>query len=319
VEEKEEWDGPWKEALESLDLVFGLFWPDVLDEVDLDKGCTSLEQELQKLTPDGGSGLLRVDKLFEVAARGTGDPRFAHFEAQMAKDAELPWRMFRYGRRAGEHFNQPIGSFAILGDDDPNWKPSGYREGVLGCEQTTTFRVAKLLEWRERMGELESGGSLFGLFVCAHLETMATRRDVRRRQEAKVRLLANLMRRDVLDADFRRWYRLVDWIMKLPEDANRAVWLRLRELKEPRPMSHVTYAETFGRQEGLKEGRSEGLKESLREALVAKFPQEGPEVAAQFEGEQDIERLKALLRAAVLAQSPDDFRSRAGLGPSTGS
>jgi hypothetical protein len=302
AEEKEEWDGPWKEALDSLALVFGLFWPDVLDEVDLDKGCISLEQELQKLTPDSNSGLLRVDKLFEMAAKDSGDPRFAHFEAQMAKDLELPWRMFRYGRRAGEHFNQPVGRFAILGDNDPDWKPTAHREGVLGCEDTFTFRVAKLIEWRGRMGELESCENLFGLFVCAHLETMATREDVPRRQEAKVRILANLMYRDVPDADFRRWYRLIDWIMKLPEDANRAVWQRLQELKEVKTVSYVTFAEIIGREKGI--------RESLREALVAKFPQEGPALADQFKDEQNVERLKALHRAAVLASSPDDFRSR---------
>jgi hypothetical protein len=301
-DKKEEWDGPWKEALDSLVLVFGLFWPDVAGEINLDKGWTSLEQELQKLTPDSSSGLLRVDKLFEMIAKGSGDPRFAHFEAQMARDLELPWRMFKYGRRAGEHFNQPVGRFAILGDDDPRWRPTAYREGVLGCEDMFTFRVVKLCEWRERLAELESGANLFGLFLCAHLETMGTRGDVPGRQDAKFRILANLMRRDVLQADFQRWYRLIDWILKLPEDANRTVWLRLEELKESKTMSHVTFAETYGREKGI--------RESLREALVAKFPQDGSALAAEFQEEQNVERLKALLRLAVLAQSPDDFRSR---------
>ncbi len=310
-EEREEWDGPWKEALDSLALVFDLFWPDVPEEIALDKGWTSLEQELQKLTPDSSSGLLRVDKLFEMVAKGSGDPRFAHFEAQMARDLELPWRMFKYGRRAGEHFNQPVGRFVLLGDDDPLWLPNFYREGVLGCEDTFTFRVVKLSAWRERMGELESGGNLFGLFLCAHLETMATRGDVAGRQEAKFRLLANLMRRETLDADFQRWYRLIDWILKLPEEANRAVWLKLEQLKEPKTMSHVTFAEIYGREKGIKEGIKEGLRESLRAALEAKFPQEGPALAAEFKDEKDVERLKSLHRLAVLSQSPDDFRSRA--------
>jgi hypothetical protein len=302
-EEKEEWDGPWKEALDCLALVFELFWPDVPAEVDVAKGWISLEQELQKLTPDSNSGLLRVDKLFEMVATGSGDPRFAHFEAQMTKDLELPWRMFKYGRRAGEHFNQPVARFAILGDDDAHWRPATYREGVLGCEDTFTFRVVKLSDWRQRMSELESGGNLFGLFLCVHLETIATRGDAPRRQNAKFRILANLLRRNISAEELRRWYRLIDWIMKLPEVANRAVWLRLEELKEPNPMSHVTFAEIYGREKGV--------RESLREALVVKFPQEGQALAAEFAGEQDVERLKSLLRAAVLAQSPDDFRSRA--------
>ncbi|MGL4554353.1 MAG: hypothetical protein ACRC33_24590 [Gemmataceae bacterium] len=42
--EREEWDGPWKEALDGLPLVFELFWPDVLAEVDLGKGWTPLQQ-----------------------------------------------------------------------------------------------------------------------------------------------------------------------------------------------------------------------------------------------------------------------------------
>jgi hypothetical protein len=305
--EKEEWDGSWKEALDSLSLVFELFWPDVREELDLDKGWTSLEQELQKLTPDSSSGLLRVDKLFEMVAKGSGDPRFAHFEAQMARDLELPWRMFKYGRRAGEHFNQPVGRFAILGDDDPQWRPTSYREGVLGCQDTFTFRVAKLSDWHERMGELALGGNLFGLFLCAHLETMATRGDVPGRQDAKFRILANLMRREVGAREFRRWYRLIDWIMKLPEQANHAVWLRLEELKEPKAMSHVTFAEIYGREKGI--------KESLREVLVAKFPQEGSALAAEFESERNVDRLKGLVRAAGLAQSADDFRSRASSLP----
>jgi hypothetical protein len=66
-------------------------------------------------------------------------------------------------------------------------------------------------------------------------------------------------------------------------------------------VSHVTFAEIIGREKGI--------RESLREALVAKFPQEGPALAAEFESEQNVERLKGLLRAAVLAQSPEDFRA----------
>jgi hypothetical protein len=94
--------------------------------------------------------------------------------------------------------------------------------------------------------------------------------------------------------------------LKLPEAANRAVWLRLQELKESKAVSHVTFAEIYGREKGIKEG----IKDSLREALLAKFPQEGAALAEQFKDEQDVERLKSLHRHAVLAQSPDDFRLR---------
>jgi hypothetical protein len=110
------------------------------------------------------------------------------------------------------------------------------------------------------------------------------------------------MRREILDVDFKRWYRLIDWIMKLPEPANRAVWLRLQELKEEEAVSHVTYAEIFGREKGI--------KESVRDLLLAKFPEDGAALAAEIESEQNVARLKSLLLAAGLAQSPEDFRAR---------
>jgi hypothetical protein len=80
----------------------------------------------------------------------------------------------------------------------------------------------------------------------------------------------------------------------------------LAELKEAKAISHITYAEIYGREKGI--------RESLREVLVAKFPQERPALAAEFESERNVERLKSLIRAAGLAQSPDDFRSRASSG-----
>jgi hypothetical protein len=95
------------------------------------------------------------------------------------------------------------------------------------------------------------------------------------------------------------WY----WIVKLPEAANRVVWQRLQELKESKTVSHVTFAESYGREKGI--------KESLREVLLVKFPQEGAALAEEFKDEHDVQRLKSLHRLAVLAQSPDDFRSRA--------
>ena len=148
--------------------------------------------------------------------------------------------------------------------------------------------------------------SCFGLFLFATLETMATRGNMPARAEGKFRLLRNLLARDISEYYLRRWYRLIDWIMKLPEADNHAVWLRLRELQESQTMSHVTYAEIFGRQEG----RSEGLRDSLRLALEAKFPEASDTLFAACKGEQDPSRLTVLLRAAVQTQSPEDFLLR---------
>ena len=59
-----EFDSPWKE---SLDVYFESFlqlcFPAVHREMDWVRGYQSLEQELQKLSPQGETGLRVVDKL----------------------------------------------------------------------------------------------------------------------------------------------------------------------------------------------------------------------------------------------------------------
>jgi hypothetical protein len=120
----------------------------------------------------------------------------------------------------------------------------------------------------------------------------------------------DLVRRGLPGEDVAPWYRLIEWIMKLPAEASRAVWQRLQELKEPKPMTYIAYSERAGHERGLKEGLKATFYDALREVLVAKFPQEGPALEAEFESEQDVERLKAFLRVAALATTPQDFRSR---------
>ncbi len=80
---KQEFDAPWKYALEvAFDLFLSLFLDDLYAIVDWPRGYDSLEQELQKLTSESSTGVLRVDKLFKAYRKGTGDPRFFHVEGR---------------------------------------------------------------------------------------------------------------------------------------------------------------------------------------------------------------------------------------------
>src|SRR5262249_47960091 len=80
---EQEYDGPWKGALEiGFDLFLGLFLEDLYEIADWTKDHVAMDQELQQLTPASATGVRRVDKLFKVSRKGTGDPRFFHVEAQ---------------------------------------------------------------------------------------------------------------------------------------------------------------------------------------------------------------------------------------------
>src|SRR5262249_17781200 len=150
------------------------------------------------------------------AVKHGGDPFFAHLEAQMQPDREFGARTYVYRYRIRDRFGVSPVTIAILGDDDPGWKPTEHVEGQLGCEDRWRFLTVKLLEWAPRLPELEADPNVFCLFVAAHLEALATREDADRRQQAKVRLLGNLIARRLDAGEARRWQRLIDWLLRLP-------------------------------------------------------------------------------------------------------
>src|ERR1700674_2313951 len=117
---EQEFDGPWKAALEGgFDLFLSLFLADLHGIVDWTKDHVALDQELQKLMPQSATGVLRVDKLFKAFHKGSGDPRFFHVEAQAQPQAEpeCAERMYVYSYRGRDLLGQPLISIAILSDD----------------------------------------------------------------------------------------------------------------------------------------------------------------------------------------------------------
>ena len=67
---EQEFDGPWKAALEAgFDLFLGLFLADLHELVDWTKEHVALDQELQKLMAESATGVRRVDKLFKAVRK----------------------------------------------------------------------------------------------------------------------------------------------------------------------------------------------------------------------------------------------------------
>jgi hypothetical protein len=138
---EQEYDGPWKTALEvGFDLFLMLFLLDLYEIVDWTRDHTALDQELQKLMPESATGVRRVDKLFRAVRKGSRDPRFFHVEAQAQpqKAEEFGERMYVYNYRGRDLLGQPLIGIAVLGDDDPQWHPREYREGEHGSEVVFT-------------------------------------------------------------------------------------------------------------------------------------------------------------------------------------
>ncbi len=311
-EREQEFDGPWKGALEvGFDLCLALFLKDLYAIPDWTRDHVSLDQELQKLMSESATGVRRVDKLFKASRKKTGDPRFFHVEAQAQPQPEQEFgeRMYVYSYRGRDLLGQPLISIAILCDDQPDWHPRQYKEGEHGSEVTFTFRTVKVLEWAGRQDELEAGENVFGLFVSAHLEALKTRNDPDKRAEGKIRLLSNLARRNLSDVDRSKWYNLIDWILPLPQDKEQFVF---QKLQGDKTVSYISYAERVGLEKGMEKGIEKGERaaflRTLRASLKAKFGEEGEALLAQLPEETPLSRLEELALQAAVSTTLDSLR-----------
>ena len=94
-----------------------------------------------------------------------------HVEVQMSDDGKFPWRMYVYNYRLFDKYNVEVASFAVLGDDNPRWRPHSFGYRRWGSEVGFRFPIVKLLDYAERRAELEASSNPFATVVLAHLDT----------------------------------------------------------------------------------------------------------------------------------------------------
>jgi hypothetical protein len=294
-------DSPYKEMLDQeLALLLAFFLPDAHADLDWARDVDSLEQELRHIVPQADEGKRIADKLIRAYRRHSGDPRYFHIEAQGQPDADFPRRMHVYNYRADERFGQHVVSVVFFCDDDPSWKPTCYVATQYGCTRTLEWVAVKLLDWRGREAELERHPNPIALFVLADLESRRTRGDAEERARVKLRLISLLHERKMEAEAVLHWYRYFDWFLPLPEELEARLWQEVRRQEEGSKMPFVTFAERYGRQQGLRAG--------LEVALELKYGAEGAAFLAGLPALTNAETLEALLQAIKAGASLDDLR-----------
>jgi hypothetical protein len=333
-----DYDSPWKEALDRFFRLFvEFFFPEIAALIDWTIDHESLDPELQKLAPSGEVGRRHADRLVRVFRKEQGEPVLMHVELQAQEEANFPRRQYVYNYRAEDRYNQPVVSLAVLGDDNPAWRPDRYEFRLWDCVLTFSFPVVKLLDYASREEELERDANPFALLVLTHLQARATRTDPEERARWKERLLLGLYGRGLDAEDVRQWYRFIDWLLDLPEDLERRVWGAVARYEEEHKMPFVSFPERYGFQRGREEGRQEGRQEGLaegeqkglaegeqkgrREGLLAgiaallevKFGQDGLALLPTIRQQADIGLLDQILQSLRTASDLEEVR---GLLPS---
>lgn len=279
--EPDQYDTPWKEAVEHYFAEFMAFYfPDAHRQIDWSLGYTFLDQELQAVTRDAENGKRFVDKLVQVhRLSGQEDWIYIHLEIQGVSQAEFAKRMFVYNYRIFDKYDRPVASMAVLADDSPEWKPQTYGFEVLGCQHVLHFPVAKLMDYAQQMHALQDHPNPFALVTLAHLQTKATRQDPQARYEAKWSLIKTLLNRGWGKERIVELLKVIDWMMHLPEHFKQQLWQNLSQLAKEKNMPYVTSFEQIcidkgmqaGMQAGLQAGRQAGEAAALQKLLAKRF------------------------------------------------
>jgi hypothetical protein len=297
-----DYDSPWKEALDIyFESFLVLLFPEIAAQIDWSRGWESLDKEFQQLVHESEVGRRYVDKLVRVwTTCGAETWVLIHVEVQTDQDPEFPRRMFVYHYRIFDRYNKPVASLAVLADDDALWRPDLFREIVFGCESTLRFPIAKLRDFANKVEELEASSNPFAKVVLAHLKAMQTKDNPADRRAWKIRLVRNLYDRGFSANDVRELFRVIDWLMELPQPLRDVFWEEVDRIQQEKQMPFISTPERYGHVRGLRQG--------IKVALKLRFGEDGLKLMPEVGELHDEDQLEAILESIETAASPQDLR-----------
>ena len=107
-------------------------------------------------------------------------------------------------------------------------------------------------------------------------------------------------------------FRFIDWVMRLPDAADRQFWEAIRAYEEAQRMPYITSVERIGMEQGLEQGRAEGLRQGLLAAielgLELKFGRDGLAILPEIQAVTELATIEALYDRLKGATTLDDVR-----------
>lgn len=303
------YDGPWKETFDEFcPAALELLFPDVHAHIDWQRPVEYLDTELRQIVADAQWGKGIVDKLIKVWLKdGEENWLLLHLEIQAQSESGFALRMFAYRNAIFLRYNREIVSLAVLGDDQPSWRPNEYRTQRLGCELRFRFPTVKLLDFLPRIAELEASSNPVAHVVLAHLLAQQTTNQMERRKVYKFELVRKLYELGFEAEVIRKLFRLIDWMMTLPIDLETLFRKELVKLEEGKKMPYVTSIERLARQEGQEEGRR--LSHEVIETLLAiKFGDGGTALADDLRKIDSLDHLHDISQAIKTGASLEQIQ-----------
>ena len=270
---RQDQDSAWKDIIEELFEDFlAFFFPRIHDDIDLTKGYTFLDKELQKILKTSETGKRYADKLVKVYLT-SGDEKWLliHVEVQGYREADLAERIYTYNYRIFDRYRKEVISAVILTDPDPGYRPDRYVRSRWGFTHTMAFPLVKLIDYRKRRDELKTNTSPFALVVEAFLRYIDGKGDPDRLYAAKRQCIVVLLEKNYNKRRIRALLRFIDWTLQLPEELERRLEEELPEITGGKTMPYVTSWERMAKKDGKIEDAKRMLAEGFDIALIKRI------------------------------------------------
>lgn len=311
----EDADSPWKEILERFFPDFlSFFFPQAHADIDWSRPYEFLDKELQKVVREANLGRRTVDKLVKVwLINGLEVWVLIHIEVQGQQDETFPKRMYMYNYRLFDRYGKPVASFAILADDNPDWRPDSFQNKLWGSEAGLRFPAVKLLDYQPRLKELEANPNPFALVVMAHLKSKTTKSHPTNRFKGKIELVESLYKRGYSRESVLELLRFIDWLLVLPDDLELKFDEAVDKLEEEKRMLYVTSWERRalkkGREEGRQRGEVKAMRKSVLEVLETRNFTIPITISERIQHIDDTATLSTLHKEAIRADSIEQFEA----------
>jgi len=305
----DDFDSPWKDAPQAyLPSFLLLFFADIHADINWTRGYESLDKEFQQLLRKAKIGKRLADKLFKVWLKD-GSERWLliHIEIQGDYEKEFPERMFEYHVAIRRMYNHKAVGLAVLCDDNATWRPSRYEYDQWGCGLAFVYRVAKVLDYLSQIEEMEASNNPLAAVVAASLHAMQTRNDPLSRKQRKLRLLKVLLQRDWTNAEIRELFRLIDWIMSLPDDLDLEFQDEIMAFEKESALEYITSFERAGIRKGIEKGIKTGMLEFVALELKEKFGAAGRRLLPKA-SELPADDLRKFMKLLKRAETLDEVR-----------
>lgn len=298
-----QYDSPWKQMLQLYFQDFmQFFFPQAHAQIDWTRGFEFLDQELQQVVRDAELGKRLIDKLVKIYRLGGEESwLLIHVEVQSQEEDDFPKRMFVYNYRIFDRYDRSVASLAILGDDNPKWRPNQFGYELFGCTVDFQFPVIKLLDYQQRLSELEASRNPFATVVMAHLAAVQTRSNRSQRKQQKLALVRRLYEQGFDRDAVLNLLGFIDWMLTLPLNLEREFKREIEQLEAQQSMQYMTSFERIT--------RIEGLLEAIELGLELKFGASSLFVMDEISQIYDIEQLRAIKEGIKTATSIDELRS----------